>query len=107
MAKEKKINLPISADLLERLAKFQEIELQDVEIELDEIEFDLGSGGSSINPAIINRMAFEFALIRDSANRMTQLLGGSAIPTTRPSGSTCVPCIPTPTIVTCTTTGNS
>jgi acetyl-CoA decarbonylase/synthase complex subunit delta len=82
MAKKKKINLPISADLLERLAKFQEIELQDVEIELEEIEFDLGSGGSSINPAIMSRMAFEFALIRDSANRMTQLLRGSAIPTT-------------------------
>jgi acetyl-CoA decarbonylase/synthase complex subunit delta len=82
MAKEKKINLPLSADLLERLAKFQEIELQDVDIEFDEIEVDLGSGGGGVNPAIMSRMAFEFALIRDSANRMTQLLGGGTIPTT-------------------------
>lgn len=80
MAKEKKINLPISGDLLERLAKFQEIELQDVNIEFDEIELDLGSGGGGVNPAIMSRMAFEFALIRDSANRMTQLLSGGAIP---------------------------
>jgi acetyl-CoA decarbonylase/synthase complex subunit delta len=80
MAKEKKINLPISGDLLERLAKFQEIELQDVDIEFEEIELDLGSGGGGVNPAIMSRMAFEFALIRDSANRMTQLLGGSVVP---------------------------
>ncbi len=81
MAKAKKINLPISGDLLERLAKFQEIELQDVEIEFDEVEVDLGSGGGGgVNPAIMSRMAFEFALIRDSANRMTQLLGGGTIP---------------------------
>lgn len=80
MAKEKKIDLPISADLLERLAKFQEIELQDVDLEFDEIEVDLGSGGGGVNPAIMSRMAFEFALIRDSANRMTQLLGGGQIP---------------------------
>jgi acetyl-CoA decarbonylase/synthase complex subunit delta len=80
MAKEKKINLPISGDLLERLAKFQEIELQNVEIEFDEVEMDLGAGGGGVNPAIMSRMAFEFALIRDSANRMTQLLGGGAIP---------------------------
>ena len=82
MAKEKKINLPISADLLERLARFQEIELQDVEIEFDEIEVDLGSSNSGVNPAIMSRMAFEFSLIRDSANRMTQLLGGGTIPDT-------------------------
>ena len=80
MAKEKKINLPISGDLLERLAKFQEIELQDVDIEFDEIELDLGSGGGGVNPAIMSRMAFEFGLIRDSANRMTQLLGGGVMP---------------------------
>jgi acetyl-CoA decarbonylase/synthase complex subunit delta len=83
MAKEKKINLPISGDLLERLAKFQEIELQDVDIEFDEIELDLGSGGGGVNPAIMSRMAFEFALIRDSTNRMTQLLGGGVVPTIR------------------------
>ena len=44
MPKEKKINLPISADILERLSKFQEIELQDVDIEFEEIELDLGTG---------------------------------------------------------------
>jgi acetyl-CoA decarbonylase/synthase complex subunit delta len=80
LAKEKKINLPLSANLLERLAKFQEIELQDVDIEVDEIEIDLGTGSGGINPALFNRMAFEFGLIRDSANRMTQLLGGSIVP---------------------------
>jgi acetyl-CoA decarbonylase/synthase, CODH/ACS complex subunit delta len=84
VAKEKKISLPISGDLLERLANFQEIELQDVDIEFDEIEVDLGSGGGGVSPAILSRMAFEFALIRDSANRMTQLLGGVSIP---PMGS--------------------
>ena len=82
MPKEKKINLPISADILERLAKFQEIELQDVDIEFEEIEFDLGTGGGGINPGVLSRMAFEFAQIRDSANRMTYLLGGGATPTT-------------------------
>jgi acetyl-CoA decarbonylase/synthase complex subunit delta len=82
MAKEKKINLPLSADLLDRLAKFQEIELQEVEIEFDEIEFDLEPSSGGLNPAIMGRMAYEFALIRDSANRMTQLLGGNLIPIT-------------------------
>jgi len=81
MAKEKKINLPISKDLLEKLANFQEIELQDVEIELDEIEFNTGTGGNSLNPALTSRMAFEFALIRDSASRLSQLFGGAPIPT--------------------------
>ena len=82
MTEGKKINLPLSADLLERLAKFQEIELQDVDIEFEEIEVDLGSGGGAgINPAVMSRMAFEFAQIRDSANRMTQLLGGAPVPT--------------------------
>ena len=81
MPKEKKINLPISADILERLAKFQEIELQDVEIEFEEIEFDLGTGGGGINPGVMSRMAFEFSQIRDSTNRLTYLLGGGAVPT--------------------------
>jgi len=81
--KEKKINLPISADILERLAKFQEIELQDVDIEFEEIELDLGTGGGGgINSGVMSRMAYEFAQIRDSTNRLTYLLGGGAIPTT-------------------------
>lgn len=78
MAKKNKLELPLSRDLLEKLAKFQEIELQDVELDLEEIEFEVGAAqGNGVNPAILNRMAFEFSLIRDSANRMTQILGGS------------------------------
>ena len=81
MAKEKKINLPISEELLERLAKFQEIELDDVVIEIDELEIGIGSsGGSGMNPAVMGRMAYEFGLIRDSTNRMAQLFGGGGIP---------------------------
>ena len=77
MAKERKVTLPISADLLEKLANFQEIELQDVVIDLEEIELNIGSsGGGGINPVVMNRMAYEFALIRDSASRMSQVLGG-------------------------------
>jgi acetyl-CoA decarbonylase/synthase complex subunit delta len=80
MAKPDKVSLPLSRDLLERLAKFQEIELQDVEMELDEIELDMGQGSGGVNQAVFNRMAFEFALIRDSAGRMSQLLGGRVPP---------------------------
>jgi acetyl-CoA decarbonylase/synthase complex subunit delta len=81
MAKQNKLNLPLSRDLLEKLAKFQEIELQDVELDLDEIEFNIGSTqGTGANQALLNRMAFEFALIRDSASRMSQLLGGGGPP---------------------------
>ena len=76
MAKERKINLPISADLLEKLANFQEIELQDVIIDLDEIELSVSSGGGGMNPVVMNRMASEFAIIRDSAARMSQVFGG-------------------------------
>jgi acetyl-CoA decarbonylase/synthase complex subunit delta len=76
MAKERKINLPISADLLEKLANFQEIELQDVIIDLDEIELSISSSGGGMNPVVMNRMASEFAIIRDSAARMSQVLGG-------------------------------
>ena len=77
MAKERKITLPISADLLEKLANFQEIELQDVIIDLEEIELNIGSsGGGGMNPVVMNRMAAEFALIRDAANRMSQVFGG-------------------------------
>ena len=76
MAKERKINLPISADLLEKLANFQEIELQDVIIDLDEIELSVSSSGGGMNPVVMNRMASEFAIIRDSAARMSQVFGG-------------------------------
>ncbi|MBT7915219.1 CO dehydrogenase/acetyl-CoA synthase subunit delta [Candidatus Bathyarchaeota archaeon] len=77
MAKERKVTLPISADLLEKLANFQEIELQDVIIDLEEIELSVSSsGGGGMNPVIMNRMAAEVALIRDSASRMSQVFGG-------------------------------
>jgi len=76
MAKERKLTLPISADLLEKLANFQEIELQDVIIDLEEIEFNVSSSGGGMNPVVMNRMAAEFALIRDSAARMSQVFGG-------------------------------
>ncbi len=36
MAKERKITLPLSVDLLEKLANFQEIELHDVIIDLED-----------------------------------------------------------------------
>jgi acetyl-CoA decarbonylase/synthase complex subunit delta len=42
--KEKKGVLPISIDLLEALAKFQQIELEDVEISFDELELRLSPG---------------------------------------------------------------
>lgn len=80
MTKPDKISLPLSRDLLERLARFQEIELQDVEMELDEVELNIGQSSGGVNPAVLNRMAFEFALIRDSASRMSQLLGGGVPP---------------------------
>ncbi|RLG96214.1 CO dehydrogenase/acetyl-CoA synthase subunit delta, partial [Candidatus Bathyarchaeota archaeon] len=84
MAKETKITLPLSADLLEKLANFQEIELQDVIIDLEEIELNVSSGGGGgINPVIMNRMAYEFALIRDSAARMSHAFGG-VMPTMAP-----------------------
>ncbi|MCK5670976.1 CO dehydrogenase/acetyl-CoA synthase subunit delta [Candidatus Bathyarchaeota archaeon] len=77
MGKERKITLPLSADMLEKLANFQEIELQDVIIDLEEIELGLTpGGGGGMNPVIMGRMAYEFALIRDSAARMSQVFGG-------------------------------
>jgi len=76
MTKPDKVTLPISRDLLERLAKFQEIELQDVEMEMDEIELGIEGGGGGMHPAQMARLAYEFALIRDSASRITQVLGG-------------------------------
>ncbi|OGD52776.1 CO dehydrogenase/acetyl-CoA synthase subunit delta [Candidatus Bathyarchaeota archaeon RBG_13_60_20] len=76
MTKPDKLTLPLSRDLLERLARFQEVELQDVEMDLGEVELDIGQSQGGANPALLSRMAFEFALIRDSASRMAQLLGG-------------------------------
>jgi len=77
VTKPDKVTLPISRDLLEKLANFQEIELQDVEIELEEIELGFeGGGGGGLHPAQMARMAYEFSLIRDSASRITQVLGG-------------------------------
>ena len=77
MAKEKKFGLPINRDILERLAKFQEVELEDVNIELDEIEFEVKESGSALNKAQMARLAYEFTLIRDSTNRVLQVLGGA------------------------------
>ncbi|RLI09656.1 hypothetical protein DRO42_03750, partial [Candidatus Bathyarchaeota archaeon] len=42
--KERRGALPISLDLLEALAKFQQIELEDVEITFDELELRLSPG---------------------------------------------------------------
>jgi len=77
MVKETKLNLPLSRDLLEKLAECQEIELDDVEIEIEEIEFDIGGGGGGFNTQMMQRMAFEFSVMRDSANRMVQMFGGA------------------------------
>ncbi len=76
MVKEKKVTLPLSKDILEKLANFQEIEIEDVEIDLDEIEFTVDSSGVGMSSNLYRRMAYEFALIRDSASRMSQMLGG-------------------------------
>ena len=43
--KKKTENLPISFDILEALAKYQEIELSDVEISFEELEINLTPGG--------------------------------------------------------------
>ncbi len=83
MAKERKITLPLSADLLEKLANFQEIELQDVIIDLEEIELNIGSSAGGMNPAVMSRLAYEISLIRDSASRINQVLGGG-MPTITP-----------------------
>jgi acetyl-CoA decarbonylase/synthase complex subunit delta len=80
MAKPKDIELLLNKNLLEKLAKFQEIELEDVDIELDEIEFSVEGGGGGVSSPLLARLGFEFALIRDSANRITSLLGGPASP---------------------------
>jgi acetyl-CoA decarbonylase/synthase complex subunit delta len=79
MTKPDKITLPLSHDMLERLARFQEVELLDVEMELGEVELNIGQAEGGANQALLSRMAFEFSLIRDSASRMAQLLGGGPV----------------------------
>ena len=79
MVKSDDIELILSRDLLERLAKLQEVELEDVDIELDEIEFSIEGGGGGVSSPLLARLGYEFAMIRDSANRMTSLLGGPAM----------------------------
>ncbi len=79
MAKSDDIELILSRDLLEKLAKLQEVELDDVDIELDEIEFSIEGGGGGVSSPLLARLGYEFAMIRDSANRMTSLLGGPAM----------------------------
>ena len=75
MAKPDKINLPISKDLLEKLLKVQEIELEDVDIELEELEFDISGGaGGGMPPALMYGLAREFSTIRDSANKISYYL---------------------------------
>ena len=53
MVDKKKENLPISLDLLEALAKFQQIEFEDVELSFDELELRLSPGMVISAPAVI------------------------------------------------------
>jgi hypothetical protein len=85
MAKPKDIELLLNKNLLEKLAKFQEIELEDVDIELEEIEFSVAGGGGGVSSPLLARLGFEFALMRDSANRITSLLGGPLLSSRRSS----------------------
>ena len=66
--------------MLEKIAKFEEIELEDLDIDLEEIEFDIEAGSGGISSPILARLGYEFALIRDSANRMAGLLGAPTMP---------------------------
>lgn len=52
-------------------------------MDVEEVEFDIKGGGGLQSP-MLQRLAFEFALIRDSAGRITSLLGGSAAPMSMP-----------------------
>ena len=52
MMDKKKENLPLSLDLLEALAKFQQIEFDDVELSFDELELRLSPGMVMSAPAI-------------------------------------------------------
>lgn len=85
MTDKDKLELIFNKDLLEKLAKFQEVELEEVEIELEEIEFDVESdSGGGFSSPMLYRLGYEFALIRDSANRISSLLGGPAMPVSLP-----------------------
>jgi acetyl-CoA decarbonylase/synthase complex subunit delta len=75
-----KLDLVISRDLLEKLAKFEEVELEEFDVELEEIEFDIQAGNGGLSSPILARLGYEFALIRDSANRMASLLGAPSMP---------------------------
>ena len=79
MTEKDKLDLVISRDLLEKLANFEEIELEEFDVELEEIEFDVQTGSGRISSPILARLGYEFALIRDSANRMASLLGAPSI----------------------------
>ena len=91
MAKSDDIELILSRDLLEKLARFQEIELEDVDIELDEIEFSVEGGGGGVSSPLLARLGYEFAMIRDSANRITSLLGGPAMGMSMPQMQPAMP----------------
>jgi acetyl-CoA decarbonylase/synthase complex subunit delta len=52
MMDKKKENLPISLDLLEALAKFQQIEFEDIELSFDELELRLSPGMVMSAPAV-------------------------------------------------------
>jgi len=79
------IKLPISRNLLEKLAEFQEIELDDVDIELEELEFDFEPGSAGFSSPLLLRLAYEFAVIRDASNRIYNLLGSPGIPQIYPT----------------------
>lgn len=87
MKKNEKFVFPLSMDLLEKLAKFQEIELLDVFMEIDEIELDMKPGQDGMNPAVMGILANEFNLIRSSTARISHVLGGG-MPTYNPQMQT-------------------
>ncbi len=80
LTEKDKLDLVISRDLLEKIAKFEEVELEEFDVELEEIEFDVQAGSGGISSPILARLGYEFALIRDSANRMASLLGAPSMP---------------------------
>jgi acetyl-CoA decarbonylase/synthase complex subunit delta len=82
MADKKKENLPISLDLLEALAKFQQIEFEDIELSFDELELRLSPGMVMGAPAITTRPQVV------TASKPTQLLDAKVgIPIRDYSGS--------------------
>jgi acetyl-CoA decarbonylase/synthase complex subunit delta len=80
LADRDKLDLVLNRELLEKLAKFEEVELEELDVELEEIEFDVEAGSGGISSPILARLGYEFALIRDSANRMASLLGAPSAP---------------------------